>query len=86
MGDRNSFEDIANSKDPANCKELGRRVGPWDEELWQKYVCAVAKDVMCAKFGLVEGFREYLLGISKWYILFMGSCNNHMDKIRWVGG
>ena len=81
MRDRESFESIAESKHPSECKALGRGVYPWNEELWQKFVCAIAKDVIFAKFGEVEGFRERLLDISE-FILFFQSflAQNHRDS------
>ena len=65
MGDRESFDIIGKSKDPKECKNLGRKVCPWKEELWSKFACAIAKDVIFAKFSQVDGFRERLLNISK---------------------
>ena len=68
MGDRESFMEISKSNYPADCKKLGRGVYPWNEELWQTYICAIAKDVIYAKFSMVEGFRDRILGISKFLI------------------
>ena len=65
MGDRESFKMIGKSKDPKECKNLGRKVCSWNEELWSKFACAIAKDVIFAKFSQVDGFRERLLNISK---------------------
>ena len=63
MGDKDSFLAIAEAKSPLEAKRLGRKVAPWDEDLWKTHVCAIARDVTIAKFSKVDGFRERLLGI-----------------------
>ena len=72
MGDKESFEEISKSEYPMECKKLGRGVFPWNEELWQTYVCAIAKDVIFAKFSKVEELRERLLEISMLSSNFLG--------------
>ena len=49
MKDYESYERIAKSTAPAACKSLGRKVYPWDEELWNNHVCSIAKAVVAQK-------------------------------------
>lgn len=68
MGDRESFERIVQSNDPKESKNHGKNINPWNEELWQKYLCAITKDVIYSKFGQVEDLRKGLIKISDDYI------------------
>ena len=66
MGDRESFEKIAKSNNPKECKTHGKDINPWNEELWQRYLCAITKDVVYSKFSQVEDLQKNLIEISKY--------------------
>jgi ribA/ribD-fused uncharacterized protein len=61
MGDNKIFEEILNTTNPVFTKRLGRLVSPFNEELWQKNVCRIAKDVILHKFDSSEILKELLL-------------------------
>jgi predicted NAD-dependent protein-ADP-ribosyltransferase YbiA (DUF1768 family) len=42
-------------------KRLGRQVTPFNEDLWQKNVCRIAKDVIICKFASSDTLKELLL-------------------------
>ena len=65
MSDRESYVAISEASNPPEAKRLGRKVSPWDEDLWKTYVCAIARHVTLSKFTHVEGLRERLLAIGK---------------------
>ena len=65
MGDRESFEKIVKSNNPKECKTHGKDINPWNEELWQRYLCAITKDVVYSKFSQVEDLQKNLIEISK---------------------
>ena len=65
MGDRESFDKIVKSNNPKECKTHGKDINPWNEELWQRYLCAITKDVVYSKFSQVEDLQKNLIEISK---------------------
>lgn len=61
MNDRASFEKILRCETPADAKQLGRSVSPFDSDLWDAAVCSVAAEVVEQKFRKVPKLREMLL-------------------------
>jgi ribA/ribD-fused uncharacterized protein len=61
MGDTKTFNLILKAKTPFIAKKLGRQVHPFNEELWQKNVCYIAKDIIICKFNSSETLKKLLL-------------------------
>ena len=61
MEDCDTFDKILKSKTPMESKRLGRSITPWNEELWKKNVCKIAKNIIICKFSNVKGLKEILL-------------------------
>ena len=61
MGDNKTFRKIVGAANPTIAKRLGRQVTPFNEELWQKNVCRIAKDVIICKFTSSIGLEKKLL-------------------------
>ena len=53
---------ILAARTPAECKALGRRVSPYDDEVWTRERYGVALDMLRLKFGQDEKLRRALLG------------------------
>ncbi|MEF2277769.1 NADAR family protein [Deinococcus sp. YIM 134068] len=62
FGDEATLAAILASRTPAECKALGRRVTPYDDEVWARERYDVALDMLRLKFGQNEGLRRALLG------------------------
>lgn len=60
MKDRESFEEMIKTKDPAAVKALGRSVSPWNQELWDAHLEAVAFEVVRQKFASSRQLRDLL--------------------------
>ena len=60
--DTRSYSKILSAVSPAEAKRLGRAVRGFDEERWERLVCAVAKEVVAQKFAKVEGCAAQLRG------------------------
>lgn len=60
MQDRGSFEEMIKTSDPAEVKQLGRRVEPWNQELWEEHLEAVAFEVVRQKFAASRPLRDLL--------------------------
>ena len=61
MGDIQAFELIKAAKDPEVCKQRGRQIKPWDEELWNKSVVQIAISMVYQKFTKVNGLKQVLM-------------------------
>ena len=62
MGDTESATAILGmGKKPLACKKQGRKVRPWNEELWQQSVEKIAVAVLLAKFSQNEALRAKLV-------------------------
>lgn len=61
MGDKETFKQIAEAKDPASCKALGRRVRPFDGDLWEEHLRVTAFEVVQQKFASDPKLKEVLL-------------------------
>jgi len=61
MGCYEMYDEILNSSSPARAKKLGRGIFPWDQELWDRIVCTVAKTVVLSKFASDDELRRILL-------------------------
>jgi len=61
MNDMQSFRAIDAAEDPATCKDLGRSVRNFDDELWLKHLETVAFEVVSQKFSSSEALRAVLL-------------------------
>jgi ribA/ribD-fused uncharacterized protein len=77
MGDEAIFAKILKAADQPSTKELGRQVSPWNEKLWQTYVCAIAYDVVLAKFRAVPEANEMLLNVTEDYIVEASPRDRH---------
>ena len=55
MNDPETFAQIVESRDPKTCKELGRRVHNWEQDLWDKHIEEIAFEVVSQKFESEKG-------------------------------
>jgi hypothetical protein len=53
---------IMASSDPLECRDLGRRVRPFDARVWREAAPNLMSAIAVAKFGQNEGLRRLLLG------------------------
>ena len=60
MGDPISYQMIIESSDPKHTKGLGRKIKPWNQQKWDKYVCEIAKEVVKQKFSQLDTERDVL--------------------------
>lgn len=58
--DYRTFDAIQNCRDSRQAKALGRRVSPFDQQVWDRNQCTIAKHVMVAKLQW-KNFRVFLL-------------------------
>ena len=61
MGDADAFSKILQSRDPGECKELGRGITPFDEVLWKTNLREIAFSVVLQKFQADPELRALLL-------------------------
>jgi len=61
MGDQETFNKILSAKTPADAKKLGRKISPFDDNLWKNNVCQIAKTIVTCKFASVQGLADELL-------------------------
>jgi len=61
MEDRDSFEEMITTTDPAAVKQLGREVTNFDQEKWNEHIEAVAFEVVKQKFESSMPLRDLLL-------------------------
>lgn len=61
FGDEERLAAILAARTPAECKALGRRVTPYDDEVWTRERYSVALDMLRLKFGQNAGLRAALL-------------------------
>jgi len=64
MQDRASFEVMTKTTDPAAVKALGRSVSPWNQEVWEEHLEAVAFEVVRQKFASSRPLRDLLFSTS----------------------
>jgi ribA/ribD-fused uncharacterized protein len=81
MGDIKSYESIKKSLDPFETKNLGRKISPWNQELWDKFVCYIALEVIRSKFSQNTHFKNSLLSTGE-YLIAEASPS---DKIWGIG-
>lgn len=62
FGDNRSFQQMCASRDPADCKRLGRNVRGFDDKVWRRIVCSVAFEVVWQKFSKSPELQQCLLG------------------------
>jgi hypothetical protein len=60
MGDESSFERIRAAKTPLDAKALGRKIAPFDEDLWCRLRPSVASVVVRSKFSQIDAFGQVL--------------------------
>ena len=60
MGDKDAYRAIEAATTPAEAKNLGRYVEPWNNDLWQSHVCEVARHLIVSKFAVPE-LKHHLL-------------------------
>jgi len=61
MGDKESFKLIMKAQSPIEAKHMGRKVTPFDQNKWNKYVCSIAKAVIIAKFSQLQKEKKTLI-------------------------
>lgn len=61
FGDGERRAAILAARTPAECKALGRRVTPYDDDVWRRERYAVALDMLRLKFGQNAKMRAALL-------------------------
>ncbi|BDP42361.1 hypothetical protein DAETH_23300 [Deinococcus aetherius] len=61
FGDEGRLAAILAARTPADCKALGRRVTPYDDEVWTRERYGVALDMLRLKFGQNVELRDALL-------------------------
>lgn len=61
MDDQESANKILRSVSPARAKALGRRISPWNQELWNREKYEIMKEVLSAKFGQNNYLRKLLI-------------------------
>ena len=61
MRDEATFLEIIKSKDPRECKRLGRRVSLFDERVWKTHLRTTAYTVILQKFEADQDLVRLLL-------------------------
>ena len=97
MNDTETFLKILNSKSPFEAKKLGRVVKPFDQYIWDKNICNIAKDICLSKFSQNSNLKDILLSTGNKIIaeasprdniwgIGIGSKNpNTQNKNEWKG-
>lgn len=97
MNDHVSKEKILKENDPKKVKILGRKVAPWDQELWDQKCLELMTDILIAKFGSNENLRSKLLATGEkvlveasphdkiWGIGLHYSDDKVLDEKNWKG-
>ena len=60
FGDEEVYDSIKNADTPQECKRLGRRVRNFDNKVWMRNVCEIARAVIISKFSQVPGLKKLL--------------------------
>ena len=81
MKDIPSYKKIKKTNDPLEAKKLGRKVSPWNQELWDRFVCYIALEVTKSKFSQNEEFKNGLLSTENYLIVEASP----LDKIWGIG-
>ena len=68
MWDKESFNTILKADTPTKVKRLGRKVKEFNEELWQKNVCRIARTIMIEKFMQIPELAKILFSTNNSYI------------------
>lgn len=61
MGDKKTFYAILNASTPYKAKSLGRKVSPFNQDVWDENVCDIAFNVCFSKFSQNSQIRDILL-------------------------
>lgn len=61
MGDYSRFDQILKSRTGNSARALGRQVTPWNQQLWDSRICAIAREIMIAKVKGVPKHAAALL-------------------------
>ena len=61
MGDDKTLQLIMKSKDSAQCKALGRKISPWDQDKWDNAKEDIVFQGNLAKYGQNEDLKKELL-------------------------
>jgi ribA/ribD-fused uncharacterized protein len=61
MNDRDTFNIILKTKDPAECKLLGRKVNNFNQNLWDNHINEIAYNVLYQKFTSNDDLTQLLL-------------------------
>ena len=81
MGDRSTFDKIVAEEDPQKLKTLGRKVTPFDQELWEVLLKRTAFEIVRQKFEADAGLRQLLLSTTDALI-----CNANQADLIWGAG
>ena len=65
MNDRDTFNIILKTKDPAECKLLGRKVNNFNQNLWDNHINEIAYNVLYQKFTSNDELTQLLLNTNK---------------------
>lgn len=61
MNDNDIEKKILNAKNSLECKKLGRKVKPWNEELWKKHRLLIVYQGVFLKFTQNKNLKDKLL-------------------------
>lgn len=61
FGDKKIYDEIMAASHPRQCKELGRKISHFKEDVWNEHKVQIVIQGNLAKFGQNEAFKEYLL-------------------------
>ena len=81
MNDSSTFSKILNAKTPGEVKALGRKVSPFDQDIWDKNICNIAEEICLSKFSQNSNLKEILLSTETKMIAEAAS----RDKIWGIG-
>lgn len=61
MNDLIIFNMIIHNSEPSKIKILGRKISPWNQELWDEYIEDIAFEVVFQKFSKLTNYTNILL-------------------------
>ena len=80
FNDKKTFDLIKKTNNPLNAKRLGRK-SKFDQAVWDKYVCKIAKYAICNKFSSIPSLRSLILTTNN---CFIAEASKY-DKIWGIG-
>ena len=82
MDDKDTLALILKSNDPSECKQLGRKIKPWDQEKWDANKEDIVYNGNYAKFSQNEDLKKEILSYDTKKIFVEASA---YDKIWGIG-